>query len=97
MTGEQIENSFANPVFHAETSSGVVQTSVTSSNPLPVSFPPRVVMVTVVALRPLTPVFGLVCLQESKWSFFKRKLKPSTTFENPAYSEVRGGLKSHRT
>ena len=27
---------------------------------------------------------------ESKWSFFKRKLKPGTTFENPTYSEVRG-------
>lgn len=53
VTGEQIENSFANPVFHAETSSNVVHTSVTSSNPLPVSFPTRVVMVTVVALRPL--------------------------------------------
>uniref|UniRef100_UPI003D9CB815 low-density lipoprotein receptor-related protein 2a precursor n=1 Tax=Danio rerio TaxID=7955 RepID=UPI003D9CB815 len=26
--------------------------------------------------------------QESKWSFFKRKLKPSTTFENPTYSEM---------
>ncbi|XP_042587773.1 low-density lipoprotein receptor-related protein 2-like isoform X2 [Cyprinus carpio] len=25
--------------------------------------------------------------QESKWSFFKRKLMPSTTFENPTYSE----------
>lgn len=29
-----------------------------------------------------------VCQQESKWSLFKRKLKPSTTFENPSYSEV---------
>uniref|UniRef100_A0A8C2IBE8 Low density lipoprotein receptor-related protein 2a n=1 Tax=Cyprinus carpio TaxID=7962 RepID=A0A8C2IBE8_CYPCA len=26
--------------------------------------------------------------QESKWSFFKRKLKPSTTFENPTYSDM---------
>ncbi|XP_016414141.1 low-density lipoprotein receptor-related protein 2-like [Sinocyclocheilus rhinocerous] len=26
--------------------------------------------------------------QEAKWSFFKRKLKPSTTFENPTYSEM---------
>ncbi|CAL8343607.1 unnamed protein product [Boreogadus saida] len=26
---------------------------------------------------------------ESKWSFFKRKLKPSTTFENPGYSEMK--------
>ncbi|KAI2660889.1 Low-density lipoprotein receptor-related protein 2 [Labeo rohita] len=26
--------------------------------------------------------------QESKWSFFKRKLKPSTTFENPTYAEM---------
>jgi len=31
---------------------------------------------------------GYVCLQESKWSLFKQKLKPSTTFENPSYSEV---------
>uniref|UniRef100_A0A4W4GUH3 Low-density lipoprotein receptor-related protein 2 n=1 Tax=Electrophorus electricus TaxID=8005 RepID=A0A4W4GUH3_ELEEL len=30
----------------------------------------------------------LIYHQESKWSFFKRKLKPSTTFENPTYSEV---------
>lgn len=29
-----------------------------------------------------------VCRQESKWSLFKRKLKPGTTFENPSYSEV---------
>ncbi|KAF3843047.1 hypothetical protein F7725_001896 [Dissostichus mawsoni] len=27
--------------------------------------------------------------QESKWSLFKRKLKPSTTFENPSYSEMK--------
>ncbi|KAJ8416711.1 hypothetical protein AAFF_G00325890 [Aldrovandia affinis] len=27
-------------------------------------------------------------VQTSKWSFFKRKLKPSTTFENPTYSET---------
>lgn len=26
--------------------------------------------------------------QESRWSIFKRKLKPSTTFENPIYSEM---------
>ncbi|XP_035811393.2 low-density lipoprotein receptor-related protein 2a isoform X1 [Amphiprion ocellaris] len=26
---------------------------------------------------------------ESKWSLFKRKLKPSTTFENPSYSEMK--------
>ncbi|XP_058889689.1 low-density lipoprotein receptor-related protein 2-like isoform X2 [Acipenser ruthenus] len=26
--------------------------------------------------------------QESKWSFFKRKLKPGTTFENPLYAEM---------
>lgn len=29
-----------------------------------------------------------VCFQESKWTLFKRKLKPGTTFENPSYSEV---------
>ncbi|MED6276189.1 Low-density lipoprotein receptor- protein 2 [Characodon lateralis] len=28
-------------------------------------------------------------VQESKWSLFKRKLKPSTTFENPSYSEMK--------
>ncbi|KPP76751.1 low-density lipoprotein receptor-related protein 2-like, partial [Scleropages formosus] len=27
-------------------------------------------------------------VQESRWSFFKKKLKPSTTFENPTYSEM---------
>ncbi|MCI4378617.1 hypothetical protein PGIGA_G00218030 [Pangasianodon gigas] len=26
--------------------------------------------------------------QESKWNFFKKKLKPGTTFENPTYSEM---------
>ncbi|XP_028846293.1 low-density lipoprotein receptor-related protein 2a isoform X3 [Denticeps clupeoides] len=26
--------------------------------------------------------------EESKWSLFKRKLKPGTTFENPTYSEM---------
>lgn len=38
----------------------------------------------------LSPVF--VCMQESKWSLFIRKLKPSTTFENPSYSEVGGEM-----
>ncbi|CAG5865572.1 unnamed protein product [Menidia menidia] len=28
-------------------------------------------------------------VQESKWSLFKRKLKPSTTFDNPSYSEMK--------
>ncbi|TKS67243.1 Low-density lipoprotein receptor-related protein 2 [Collichthys lucidus] len=28
-------------------------------------------------------------VQESKWSLFKRKLMPSTTFENPSYSEMK--------
>lgn len=32
---------------------------------------------------------GSLPIQESKWSFFKRKLKPSTTFENPSYSEMK--------
>lgn len=27
--------------------------------------------------------------KESKWSFFKRKLMPGTTFENPSYSEMK--------
>ncbi|KAG9349168.1 hypothetical protein JZ751_029492, partial [Albula glossodonta] len=27
-------------------------------------------------------------VQTSKWGFFKRKWKPSTTFENPTYSEM---------
>ncbi|KAM7407483.1 hypothetical protein PAMA_003284 [Pampus argenteus] len=28
-------------------------------------------------------------VEESKWSLFKRKLKPNTTFENPSYSEMK--------
>ncbi len=31
---------------------------------------------------------GTEAAQESKWNFFKRKLKQSTNFENPIYAEM---------
>nr|XP_023693317.1 low-density lipoprotein receptor-related protein 2 [Paramormyrops kingsleyae] len=35
-----------------------------------------------------TPSPSTECVPESRWSLFKRKLKPGTTFENPTYSEM---------
>ncbi|KAI4873047.1 hypothetical protein NFI96_006125 [Prochilodus magdalenae] len=60
VSGDQIENNFTNPMYHAQQQAVEVKS---------------------------TPV-GPKTTQESKWSFFKRKLKPSTTFENPTYSEM---------
>lgn len=33
-------------------------------------------------------VLTIFVFQESKWSFFKRKMKQNTNFENPIYAEV---------
>jgi len=39
-------------------------------------------------VRKMCKVLIIFMFQESKWSFFKRKIKQNTNFENPIYAEV---------
>lgn len=39
-------------------------------------------------LRKICEVLIIFMFQDSKWSFFKRKKKQNTNFENPIYAEV---------
>lgn len=39
-------------------------------------------------LRKMCKVLIIFMFQESKWSFFKKKKKQNTNFENPIYAEV---------
>lgn len=75
-----------NPTYHGDQGDAIINTSSVSTKPVQVSL-----------LHPLKTMhmkgdalsMFLFVLQESKWSLFMKKLKPSTTFENPSYSEVR--------
>uniref|UniRef100_A0A3Q4H6C5 Low-density lipoprotein receptor-related protein 2 n=1 Tax=Neolamprologus brichardi TaxID=32507 RepID=A0A3Q4H6C5_NEOBR len=73
---------------------GVVNTSTVSTQPVHVNIiraqsQKKSTLNTFKALVHGATSVTVFCLQESKWSLFKRKLKPSTTFENPSYSEMR--------
>uniref|UniRef100_A0A2D4MBU1 Uncharacterized protein n=2 Tax=Micrurus spixii TaxID=129469 RepID=A0A2D4MBU1_9SAUR len=46
------------------------------------------VYATPVSADAAQPSASTETIQESKWSFFKRKMKQSTNFENPIYSEM---------
>lgn len=39
-------------------------------------------------MRKMPKALIIFIFQESKWSFFKRKMKQNTNFENPIYAEV---------
>lgn len=52
------------------------------------SNPATVISVSKEFMRKMCEVLIIFVLQESKWSFFKRKMKQNTNFENPIYAEV---------
>lgn len=93
VSGDQRENNFVNPTYRGDPSVGVVNTSTVSTQPVHVNIIRAQSQKESTLNTFKAPVHGatsvtVFCLQESKWSLFKRKLKPSTTFENPSYSEV---------
>uniref|UniRef100_A0A3B4FEE2 Low-density lipoprotein receptor-related protein 2 n=1 Tax=Pundamilia nyererei TaxID=303518 RepID=A0A3B4FEE2_9CICH len=84
---------FENPLYATDPSVGVVNTSTVSTQPVHVNIIRAQSQKKSTLNTFKAPVHGatsvtVFCLQESKWSLFKRKLKPSTTFENPSYSEM---------
>lgn len=83
VSGEQLQNNFVNPMYRSEQCTDVVNTSSPRTKPVEVSL----LRFLHADLRPSRDATPAVWLQESKWSLFKRKLKPSATFEN-SYSEV---------
>jgi len=50
--------------------------------------PTTVMSVSKEVVRKMCKVLIIFMFQESKWSFFKRKIKQNTNFENPIYAEV---------
>lgn len=94
VSGEQ--NNFSNPTYHAYEQAVEVKSVPVEQNTAQVRKPQHLTHTTLVLSVLLFYHVTMLSFvhQESKWSFFKRKLKPSTTFENPTYSEVRSKPKS---